>query len=167
MRHEVVLETVRDELAVVGLSINAGQKCCQNSTSTFLVDPHRRTNSDYREHGRSQMAGLPVECGPREGTTLDKNYHVQAAAEIFSANNTILGDRKVHVAAVRQRYFFSCHYLYGVFGCGPCTVYIRDLHKMDVACRGLRRKRIDPPVVLIGRIHGMKSTAFGMTECQA
>ena len=106
MRHEVVLETVRDELAVVGLSINAGQKCCQNSTSTFLVDPHRRTNSDYREHGRSQMAGLPVECGPREGTTLDKNYHVQAAAENFSANNTILGDRKVHVAAVRQRYFF-------------------------------------------------------------
>ena len=52
------------------------------------------------------MAGLSVECGPRERTTLDKKYHVQAAAENFSANNTILGDRKVHVAAVRQHYFF-------------------------------------------------------------
>ena len=108
-----MLETLMEELAYVGLCLNAGKTV----VLTNEAQPPQcliLTNQDAivvkgNDVGHKWL-GCILSAGAYGRSTLDTTFHLQAASRAFFANKQILCDLKVRLA-VRLRFFGSLHRL--------------------------------------------------------
>ena len=138
-----MLETLMEELAYVGLCLNAGKTV----VLTNEAQPPQcliLTNQDAivvkgNDLGHKWL-GCILSAGAYGRSTLDTTFHLQAASRAFFANKQILCDKKVRVA-VRLRFFDRVI----TFASGHRTIRMRDLYQMDITFRKLFRAMVGPP----------------------
>ena len=142
-----MLETLMEELAYVGLCLNAGKTVALTNEAQppqCLI----LTNEDAivvkgNDVGHKWL-GCILSAGAYGRSTLDTTYHLQAASRAFFANKQILCDKNVRLA-VRLRLFDRVITPVALFASGHRTIRMSDLYKLDVAFRKMLRMIVGPP----------------------
>ena len=108
-----MLETLMEELAYVGLCLNAGQTVALTNEAQppqCLILTNQETIVVKGNDVGHKWLGCILSAGTNGRSTLDITYHLQAASGAFFANKQILCDLKVRLA-VRLRFLGSLHRL--------------------------------------------------------
>ena len=102
-----MLETLMEELAYVGLCLNAGKTVALTNEAQppqCLILTNQETIVVKGNDVGHKWLGCILSAGAIGRSTLDITYHLQAASRAFFANKQILCDKKVRLA-VRLRFF--------------------------------------------------------------
>ncbi len=142
-----MLETLMEELACVGLCLNAGKTVVLTNEAQppncLTLTNHETIVVKGNDVGHKWL-GCILSAGAEGRSTLDIAYHLQAASRAFFANKQILCDKKVRLA-VRLRFFDRVITPVALFACGHRTIRMGDLYKLDVVFRKMLRMIVGPP----------------------
>ena len=142
-----MLETLMEELACVGLCLNAGKTVVltieAQPPNCLTLTNHETIVVKGNDVGHNWL-GCILSAGAEGRSTLDIAYHLQAASRAFFANKQILCDKKVRLA-VRFRFFDRVITPVALFASGHRTIRMGDLYKLDVVFRKMLRMIVGPP----------------------
>ena len=142
-----MLETLTEELAYVGLCLNAGKTVALTNEAQppqCLILTNQETIVVKGNDVGHKWLGCILSTGAIGRSTLDITYHLQAASRTFFANKQILCDKKVRLA-VRLRFFDRVITPVALFASGHRTIRMSDLCKLDVVYRKMLRMIVGPP----------------------
>ena len=142
-----MLETLMEELACVGLCLNASKTVVLTNEAqppSCLILTNQEAIVVKANNVGHKWLGCILSAGADGRSTLDITFHLQAASRAFFANKQILCDKKVRLA-VRLRFFDRVITPVALFASGHRTIRMSDLYKLDVAFRKMLRMIVGPP----------------------
>ena len=142
-----MLETLMEELAYVGLCLNAGKTVALTNEAQppqcLILTNQEAIVVKGKDVGHKWL-GRILSAGANGRSILDITYHLQAASRAFLANKHILCDKKVRLA-VRLRFLDRVITPVALFASGHRTIRMSDLYKLDVVYRKMLRMIVGPP----------------------